>query len=73
MAQTLDGLVVQIFVDHFHFVRVQAFHIHAKAVILRCDADRMVLKIFDRMIGAVMAEFHFVCFPAEREADDLVP
>ena len=72
VAQSFDGLIIKILMDHFNLRGIQALHINTEPMVLRRDADAVVLKIFDRMIGAVMAEFQFVCFPAERETDDLV-
>ena len=56
MAQSLDGLIVQIAVNDFHFFGIKTVNIHTEPVILGGDTDALIFKIFDRMIGAVMAE-----------------
>ncbi len=57
MPDALNALVIQIHMDNFHLIAVKAFDIHAKPMVLACDRDAVSLKIFDRMIGPVMAEF----------------
>ena len=43
--------------DDFYLIQVKAFDIHAKTMVLAGDRNTVSLKIFDRMIGPVMAEF----------------
>ena len=72
MPQPFDGVIIQIRVNHLDGVWVKTFGIDAESVILRGDANSMIGRILDGMVGAVMAEFHFIRFPAERETDDLI-
>ena len=43
--------------NDLYLIRIKAFDIHTKAMVLAGDRDAVSLKIFDRMIGPVMAEF----------------
>ena len=53
----LDALIIQIHMNDLNLVGIKAFGIHTKAMVLACDRNVVSLKIFDRMIGPVMAEF----------------
>jgi len=72
MPDALNALIVQILMDNFHLIAVQAFYVHAKPVVLACDRDGVSLKILDRMIGTVMAEFQFICLAPQRQSQDLI-
>ena len=72
MAQSFNGMIIQIGVNDLDLAGVEAFGIDAESVILRGDPDAALFLILDGMIGAVMAEFQFVRFPAKRETDDLI-
>ena len=72
MAHALIGVVVQIHVRDFHVARGQRFGINAEAVILRGDFDLIGEQIFHRMIRAMVAEFQFERFAAQREAAELM-
>ena len=52
-----DALIIQIHMNDLYLVGIKAFDIHTKTMVLACDRDAVYLKIFDRMIGPVMAEF----------------
>ena len=57
VAQSLNSIIVKIKMSYFNIVFIKTVHIHTKAVILRCDSDCICDEIFDRMVGAAMAEF----------------
>ena len=50
----------------------KGIRIDSESVVLRSDFDFAGFKIFDRLIGAAMAELQFEGFSAERLAENLV-
>ncbi len=72
VAHAFVGVVVEIQVRDFDVAGGQRVGIDAEAVILRGDFDLVGQKIFYRMIRAVVAEFQFEGFAAQREAAELV-
>src|SRR5437660_9573088 len=67
----LDGLVVEVDPIDLDVAR-ERFRVDGKAMILRGDHDAATFKVFDRLIGAPMAELQFECFAPECLAEDLV-
>src|SRR3989338_1011410 len=68
---TLQAAVEQRNVGYFH-VLWQAARIYRQAMILAGDQHLSRIEILDWMIGAVVAEFHFHCLAAGRQAHQLM-
>ena len=66
-----DRLIIE--VDSIHdYVGGEGLRVHCKAVVLGGDLNFAGGKIFDRLIGATMAEFEFESLAAEGLSEDLV-
>ena len=57
MFKTFQGLVVQVDMGNLNIVLGKTFNVNHKTMVLRGDFHLAGYHIFDRMVGAVMAEF----------------
>src|SRR5260370_23111965 len=72
VALAFVGVIVQVDVGDFHFAGGQRIGVHAEAVILRGDFHLLGQQILYGMLRAVVAEFEFEGFSAERQAAQVV-
>ncbi len=70
--KSLHGLIVQIDMRDGHFRISQRIGIYAESMILRSDLYSSRLPVQHRMVCAMMPEFQFVRFSAQRQPEQLM-
>src|SRR5438105_15545521 len=71
-AKSLQRLVVKIGVRDFHLAQIGTIRVDREAVIVRSDLDLIRQMILHRVIGAAVAELHFISLAAHCQAQNLV-
>ncbi len=72
MAQTFNGLVVEIDLGDFYARLAERVAVDRKTMVLGGDRNLAGAEILDRLIGAAMPELKLEGFPAQSMAEDLV-
>ena len=72
VAQTLEGLVVQVHVGQLDFIGVDRVGIDGEVVVVGRDLHLAGGVVFDRVVAAVVAEFELVGSAAQSQAGELV-
>ena len=70
--QAFERLVVQVYVRQLDFRLRQRIGIDGEVVVVGGDLDFAGIQLLDRMVAAVMPEFEFESFAAERDARQLM-
>ena len=73
VTQAFERLIIQINVRELDFGLRQRVGIDGEIVVMRGDLDFAGVELLDRMIAAVVSEFEFESFAAERDAGQLMP
>src|SRR5438067_1385896 len=72
MAQSLEGVVVQVHVGEVDGGALERIGIDGEVVIVRGNLNLAGLQLLHRMVAAVMSAVEFVGLAAESEADQLM-
>src|SRR5258706_4935525 len=73
MAESFDGVVVEIQMRHHAAFGFQRFSLDRKTMVLAGDFHATGIQILYRLISAAMAEFQLECVGSDRPSQQLVP
>ena len=73
MAESLQRLVIQVYVGNLNILLGQGINVYGESMILGCDLNLPHRRTEHRMVRTMMTKFEFVGLPSQRQSKNLMP